>query len=310
MNRKPVWIDTDTGVDDAIALLTAFKLETIEVRGVSAVAGNTTLENAFRNARNVTYLAGHPEVKVYAGADRPLVKDLMVAAHAHGENGLGGAIIDESPAEVESTKAWDAIYEEAKALNGEMTLIAVGPLTNVAIMIAKHPDVVDYIKVINIMGGACDGGNVTPSAEFNIFTDPHAAETVFKSGIHINVFGLDVTLKALLTPEQGDVVKSYGNKAADLFANSTGLMYHLCEAHIQPGLCMHDCCPVVYMQYPELFTGVDCGIYCETQGTITMGKTVSDIWTDYKYEDRHCTAFLDVDTEKFAKLIMDVYKQY
>lgn len=310
MNKYPVWIDTDTGVDDAIALLTAFKLDKLDVVGVSAVAGNTTLENAFRNARNVVYLAGHQDVKVYAGADKPLIKDLVIAPHAHGENGLGGAIIDESPAVKEDKKAWDAMYEMAKQLNGEMTLIAVGPLTNVAIAIAKHPDFVNYIKCINIMGGACDGGNSTPCAEFNIYTDPHAAQTVFKSGVHVNMFGLDVTLKAILTPEQGDEVKTYGNKASKLFADSTGLMYHLYEAHIQPGLAMHDCCPVVYMQYPELFTGVDCGIYVETKGELTTGKTVSDIWTDCKYEDRHCSAFLDVDTDKFAKLIMDIYKQY
>lgn len=310
MNKFPVWIDTDTGVDDAIALLTAFKLDKLDIKGISAVAGNTTLDNAFRNARNVTYLGGHQEIKVYAGADRPLVKELRVAKNAHGENGLGGAIIEDSPAPIEEKKAWDAMYETAKELNGEMTLIAVGPLTNVAIAIAKHPDFISYLKCINIMGGAAVGGNTTPSAEFNVYTDPHAAETVFKSGVHVNMFGLDVTLKALLTPEQGNEVITYGNKASKLFKDSTGLMYHLFEAHIQPGLCMHDCCPVVYMQYPELFTGVDCGVYCETEGTITLGKTVTDIWTDYKYDDRHCTVFLDVDTEKFAKLIMDVYKEY
>lgn len=310
MNKIPVWIDTDTGVDDSIALLTAFTLDNIDIKGISAVAGNTTLENAFRNARNVAYLGGRQDIKVYAGADKPFIKELKIATHAHGENGLGGAIIEDSKAPVESQKAWDAMYEEAKKCNGEMVVIAVGPLTNVAYAIAKHPDFLDYVKELNIMGGAADGGNTTPAAEFNIYTDPHAAETVFKSGVHVNMFGLDVTLKAILTPEQGDEVKTYGNKATDLFRDSTGLMYSLLEAKIQPGLCMHDCCPVVYMKYPELFKGVDCGIYVETQGTITMGKTVTDIWTDYKYEDRHCTAFLDVDTDKFARFIMDVYKKY
>ena len=309
MNKYPVWIDTDTGVDDAIALLTAFKLDKLEVVGISAVCGNTTHENAFRNARNVTYLAGQ-DIKVYPGSERPLVKPLKTAVQAHGENGLGGAIIDDSPVEKETKKAWDAMYEKAKELNGELIIIAVGPLTNVAIAIAKHPDFVDYIKEINIMGGCADGGNSTPCAEFNIYTDPHAAENVFKSGVHVNMFGLDVTLKALLTVEQGNEIGSLGNKAGELFKNSTGMMYHLCEAHIQPGLVLHDCCPVVYVQYPELFKGVDCGVYVETQGTISMGRTCTDIWTDFKYDDRHCTVFLDVDTEKFAKLVMDIYKSY
>lgn len=309
MNKYPVWIDTDTGVDDAIALLTAFKLDKVDVVGISAVCGNTTQAHAFENARNVTYLAGK-DIKVYPGAENPLVKELRIAPHAHGDNGLGGAIIENSPALKETTMAWDALYEKAKELSGELTVIAIGPLTNIAIAIANHPDIVNYIKVLNIMGGAAIGGNSTPAAEFNIWTDPHAAENVFKSGIHVNMFGLDVTLKALLTTDQGDEVSAYGNKASKLFKDSTGLMYSLYEAHIQPGLCMHDCCPVVYMQYPEWFTGVDCGIYVETQGTISIGKTCTDIWTDYKYEDRHCTAFLDVDTEKFAKLIMDIYKEY
>lgn len=309
MNKYPIWIDTDTGVDDAIALLTAFSLESLDVVGISAVCGNTTQKNAFKNARNVTYLAGK-DIKVYPGAERPLVKDLVVATHAHGENGLGGAIIEDSPAEIETTPAWDAIYEKAKELNGELTIIAIGPLTNIAITIAKHPDIVNHIKQINIMGGAADGGNVTPCAEFNIFTDPHGAENVFKSGIHINMFGLDVTLKALLSVAQGDELSAYGNKASKLFKESTGLMYSLCEAHIQPGLVLHDCCPVVYMQYPELFTGKDCGIYVETEGTISMGRTCTDLWTDYKYEDRHCTVFLDVDTEKFAEIEMEIYKNY
>lgn len=310
MNKIPVWIDTDTGVDDSIALLTAFKLDKLDIVGISAVAGNTTHENAFRNARNVAYLGGHPEIKVYPGADSPLVKKLVAAPHAHGENGLGGAIIEDSPAPVETTKVWDALYEKAKELKGELVLIAVGPLTNIAITIAKHPDIVDYIKVMNIMGGCANGGNSTPCAEFNIFTDPHAAENVFKSGIHINMFGLDVTLKALLTPEEGDELGKIDNKACKLFKDSTGLMYSLFEAKIQPGLVLHDCCPVVYTQYPEWFTGADCGCYVETQGTISQGRTCTDIWTDFKYEDRHCTVFLDVNNDKFSSLIKEIYNNY
>lgn len=310
MDRYPVWIDTDTGVDDAIALLTAFRMDKVEVVGVSAVAGNTTLENAFNNSRNVLYLANKQDIKVYSGADKPLVKPLRIAPHAHGENGLGGAIIEQSSAKKETMRAWDAIYEKAKLLNGKMKLIAIGPLTNIAIMLAVHPDVINYINEIDIMGGAVIGGNSTPCSEFNIFTDPQAAQTVFKSGIHINMYGLDVTLKALLTVEEGNEISKYGNKATDLFKNSTGLMYQLYEAHIQPGLCMHDCCPIVYLQHPDWFTSADCGVYVETQGELTMGKTCCDLYSDYKFEDRHCTVFLDVDRDKFADLIKSVYKTY
>ena len=309
MERYPVWIDSDIGVDDAIAFLVAYKLEKIEVVGISAVAGNTELENSFRNARDVVYLAGQ-DTKVYPGAEKPLVIPLKTAPHAHGQNGLGDAIIPASPAPKETKKAWDALYEKAKQLNGELTLVAIGPLTNVAITIAKHPDIVNYIKQINIMGGCADGGNVTPCAEFNICADPHAAQTVFKSGIPVNMFGLDVTLKAPLTLEQGQEISRLNNKASNLFRDSSSFMIEMCEAHYQPGLVCHDVYPLVYMQYPEWFECKECGVYVETQGGITMGKTVTDIWTDCKYEDRHCRVFLDVDAQKFTELIMNVYKEY
>ncbi len=310
MERIPIWIDTDTGVDDAVALLLALKLDKLDIKGVSAVAGNSTLDNTFRNARDVLSLAEREDIKVYAGADRPLVKELRTSVIAHGDNGLGNAIIPASKAPIEEENAYDALYECAKALEGELVLVTIGPLTNVAIAIAKHPDIVDYIKEIDMMGGAADGGNVTPCAEFNVFVDPHAAENVFKSGIKINMFGLDVTLKALLNINDIEEIRSYGNKASKLFADSTPLLQKLYENHVNPGLCEHDSCPIMYLAYPEMFVGKECGVYCETQGNLTMGKTVTDLWTDYKYEDRHCKVFLDVDREAFADKIKEIYRSY
>ena len=310
MKKVPIWIDTDTGVDDAVALLTAVKLEPLDIVGVSAVAGNTTQENAFRNARDVLSLAGREDIKVYPGAEQPLIKELEIAVHVHGENGIGDAEIPRSKAPVETKKAWDALYEKAKELNGELVVCPVGPLTNIAITIALHPDVVNYIKVLNIMGGAADGGNYTPSAEFNIYSDPHAAENVMKSGIPVNMFGLDVTLKAFLDDDDISEIISYGNKASDLFRDSIHLIHAARERIHKSGLCEHDCCPIVYSAYPELFDGQECGIYVETQGTITQGKTVTDLWTDFKFKDRHCRFFLDIDQPKFAQLIKDAYRSY
>jgi len=310
MKKIPVWIDTDTGVDDAVALLTACSLEELEIVGVSAVAGNTSQENAFRNARDVLSLAGREDIRVYPGADRPLVRKLHKAEYVHGSNGLGGAQIARSQAPIENEKAWDALYAKAKELKGELTVIPVGPLTNIAIMIAKYPDVIDYIKVLNIMGGAAQGGNITPCAEFNIYVDPEAAENVFKSGIPVNMFGLDVTLKAYLNDEEINEIKAYGNKASDLFRDSNDLLYaHRERIHFE-GLCEHDSCPVIYTAHPDWFEGYECGIYVETQGTISTGKTCTDLWTDYKYPDRHCKAFLNVDREKFVNCIKNAYKAY
>lgn len=306
--KKPIWIDTDTGVDDSVAIITACHLEELEIVGVSAVAGNTTLDNAFENARNVLSLVGREDINVYKGADKPLINELKVATHAHGENGLGGAIIEESKAQRQTKKAWDALYEKAKELNGELTVIAIGPLTNIATTIAKYPDFINYVKELCIMGGAVVGGNITPCAEFNIYEDPHAGENVFKSGVHVKMFGLDVTLKAYLDDDDIKEIDSYNNKLSKLFMDSNKILYEYRERQEEAGLCEHDACPVVYTAHPELFESKECGIYVETQGTITMGKTVSDLYTDFKFDDRHCEAFIDVNREKFVKLIKDAYK--
>ena len=308
MNRIPVWIDTDTGVDDAVALITALSLDELDIVGVSAVAGNTTQENAFRNARDVLALKNRKDIRVYPGANKPLVKDLRIATHAHGENGLGDAYIPLSDAPVEETKAWDALYEKAKELNGELRVVTIGPLTNIALTIAKHPDFVEYVKELYVMGGAIVGGNITPCAEFNIYEDPHAGENVFKSGIPIKMFGLDVTLKAYLDDDDIAEIASYNNDLSRFFSESTKLLYAWNERNDGTGLCEHDTCPIVYLVHPEYFTGKKCGVYVETQGEITMGKTCSDFYTDFKFEDRHCEAFTDIDREKFVKIIKDAYK--
>ena len=310
MNRIPVWIDTDTGVDDATALLVATKLEELEIVGVSAVAGNTSLENAFRNARDVLSLVGRKDIRVYPGAEKPLLIDLFTAENVHGSNGLGGAEIPLSDAPVETEKAWDALYEKAKEYKGELVVCPVGPLTNIANAIIKHPDIVDYIKVLNIMGGAAIGGNVTPCAEFNIYTDPQAAETVMRSGIPVNMFGLDVTIKAYLDDDDIAEISSYGNPVSDLFRDSNHLLYQAQERLYRSGLCEHDSCPILYTAHPEWFEGYECGIYVETQGTITFGKTVTDLWTDYKFDDRHCRFFLDLDRDRFAERIKEAYRSF
>ncbi len=310
MKKIPVWIDTDTGVDDAVALVTACHMEELEIAGVSAVAGNTSLENAFRNARDVLALVGRKDIKVYAGADRPLVRELFKAEYVHGNNGLGGAEIPRSDAPVEEKKAWDALYEAARKYEGELVVCPTGPLTNIATAIAKHPDIVEYIKVLNVMGGCADGGNITPCAEFNIYVDPHAAENVFKSGIPVNLFGLDVTHKAYLDDDDIEEISSMGNPVSDLFKDSNGLLYAYREKLRWKGLCEHDSCPVVYTAHPDWFEGRECAIYVETEGAITLGKTVTDLWTDFKFEDRHCRFFLEVDRKKFTDLIKEAYRSH
>lgn len=306
MEKKyPVWIDVDTGVDDAAALLVASRLEQLDIRGISAVAGNVEVERTFANTRKVCRLAGL-QVPVYRGAEKPLFRPLHTAAHVHGTDGLGGAVLPEDPSPAETLPAWDALYQEAVRQKGELQLIAVGPLTNLAIAFSKFPTLPTLLKRILIMGGSSRGGNITPAAEFNIYADPHAAQVVFKCGAPLVMCGLDVTMQAMLTPEEIDVIGDSGSTAGRFFRESTrkALAFH--QFNGTPGMCLHDVCPVLFVTHPHLFQGQEAGVYVETQGTVTQGKTVTDLWSDFQFPKKNAFVVLDVDRDAFASLVSDL----
>lgn len=311
IQKKPVWLDTDCGIDDAIALLSAFKLKSIEIKGISSVAGNVEEDKTFKNNRDVVHLANRHDLKVYPGAKVPLNIKQETASHVHGNNGLGGIVIESSNAPIEKEMAWDKLYEAAKESNGELEVVAVGPLTNIAIAIAKYPDIEKYVKRLLIMGGAVEGGNQTPAAEFNIYADPHSAEAVFKSSIPKVMFGLDVTLKSSLKVSELTRIKASGSKVSKFFLETTG---HIKRFYDQIGyedtVCLHDACPVLYLEYPELFSGEMAGVYVETQGEITMGKTVCDLHSDFKFEKRDTLVMLDVDQQKFSDTVESLILEY
>ncbi|MBR0461244.1 MAG: nucleoside hydrolase [Erysipelotrichaceae bacterium] len=312
-NLIPVWIDTDTGVDDAFALVSAFKLPGIEIVGMSAVAGNVEIEKTFRNARNVTSLCGREDIKIYKGAEKPLLVPLHPAYAVHGEDGLGGAVIPESKAPVEAKSAYDALYEKAKELNGELTVAAVGPLTNIAITLYKYPDITRYIKELVIMGGSIGvGGNTTITSEFNIYADPHAAQTVFKSGLKITMFGLDVTMKAVLNREELESLKEVDNPVSKFCYESSNAPTSLYKMlGLGDVLCLHDTCPLAYLSDPTLFSGKMAGVYVETQSEISLGRTVSDLYVRRdEYFDHNAMVMLEVDRDRIAKLVIDTFKAY
>ena len=313
MSRIPVWIDTDTGVDDAAALLTAVWLdreEKLEIKGVSAVCGNVEQEKTFENARNVLYLAGRENIPVYPGALKPVMVELETAAYVHGEDGLGGAVIPKSPAERETLPAWDALYRCAKECAGELELILLGPETNAAIALRKYPDLAGCLKRILIMGGAEAGGNKTPAAEYNIWADPHGAQTVFKSGVPIVMCGLDVTMKAQLTAEELQEIESFDSKGCRLFCDSTKAAKELYSRFALEGFFIHDACPVLYAAYPDMFHGEPAGVFVETRGTITRGKTVCDRDTDIKFGIKNTIVVLDLDRDQFAQAILTILKAF
>lgn len=307
----PIWIDTDTGVDDAVALLCALKLDKLAIRGISSVAGNVEHAKTFKNCRNVLAYAGREDIKVYPGAIKPMCVELDDASEVHGKDGLGGVVIPESPAEKETMHAWDAIYEAAKKEDGKLQIVAVGPLTNIANAIISHPDLKGMVKRILIMGGAAVGGNATMAAEFNIYADPHSAETVMQSGIPVVMFGLDVTVDAYLNDKDIQDIRDFNTKISKFFADvvQSNLNFYI-KNYKREILCIHDACPLIYLQYPEIFTGQTAGVYVETQSRLCFGKTVTDIWSDTKFKTRETMVMLGVDREKFASTLKGLLRQY
>ena len=307
--KIPVWLDTDPGVDDAMAMALLFAIEEYDVKGVSAVAGNVELEKTFRNARDLAAFFGRKDVPVYAGADRPLFREPRVAYFVHGKNGLGNVDLPESDAPVEQKPAWDALYEAAEAARGELTLIAVGPLTNVALALGKYGTLGKLLKRIVIMGGSASWGNATPAAEANIFCDPEAASTVFQSGVPIVMCGLDMTLKTVMSPAELDHMGRLNPTSKFLRdAAQHGLAYS--QAHGIDGMALHDPTAVLYPLYPELFSGEEAGVAVETKGTITYGKTVTDLYSDKQFPFKNALILLDVDKPKLFETVTDLLQRY
>lgn len=309
MNRYPVIIDCDPGVDDAIALLIAKKLPRLDVKAITAVAGNVGADKTFHNAQKILHVAEW-DVPVYQGAKKPIVGEMITAAGIHGEDGLGGICIEGADIKPEpEMPAWDVIYEEAKKAVGELVIIAVGPLTNLAIALAKYSELPSLIKRIVIMGGGATFGNTTPAAEFNIYADPEAAEMVFASGIPVYMVGLDVTMQCFLTPEEVEEVGALGSPQAKFFRDVLQNVLNFSLSLGLPGVSMHDPAAVLYAVEPELFSGEEAGVHVECKGKITRGKTVTDLYSDAQFE-KNAYVVTGVDRPAFVKRIKELMAQY
>lgn len=299
MERRPVFIDCDPGIDDAVALMMAFQAAELDVRGISAVAGNVGLERTLGNALKIVELSG-AAAPVYAGADRPMFGAPIAAEHFHGEDGLLGA---ELPAPVrmpEAGPAWEALRREAEAWGGALEVVATGPLTNLGIALSLYPELAGLVRCVTMMGGAAAFGNTTPAAEFNVLADPEAAELVFRSGIPVVMCGLDVTHKAYLTHADIDRIEALGTPQAS-FAAATircGVEWH--EKFLVPGAPMHDPCAMLYALEPELFTSLHCWVGVECRGAITRGRTVTDAYSDAKRAP-NTELVTDVDRAAFVE---------
>ena len=282
MPPRKIIIDTDPGQDDAVAILLALASpEDVTVLGITAVAGNVPLALTARNARIICELAGRSEVLVFAGCDRPMVRKLVTAEHVHGKTGLDGPQMDDPTMPLQDQHAVDFIIDTLRAeAPGTVTLCPLGPLTNIASAFEKAPDIIPRVQEIVLMGGAYfEVGNITPTAEFNIYVDPEAAKIVFASGVKLTVMPLDVTHKALTTKDRIDAFRAMGTKVGDMVAAWTDFFERFdMEKYGSEGAPLHDPCVIAYLIRPELFTGRLINVEIETQSDLTLGMTVADWW--------------------------------
>ncbi|AJY47349.1 nucleoside hydrolase [Martelella endophytica] len=282
MAARKIIIDTDPGQDDAAAILLALASpEEIEVLGITAVAGNVPLALTKRNARIVCELAGRPDIRVFAGCDKPMNRDLVTAEHVHGKTGLDGPDLPEPTMPLQDAHAVDFLIETLRTEPEKtVTLCALGPLTNLATAFEKAPDIVARVQEIVLMGGGYfEGGNITPSAEFNIYVDPEAAKAVFGAGIPIVMMPLDVTHQLLCLKERVERIDAIGRPAAQAMAAM--LRYYErfdIEKYGSDGGPLHDPSVTAYLIRPELFSGRMCNVEIETASELTLGETVIDWW--------------------------------
>jgi inosine-uridine nucleoside N-ribohydrolase len=270
-----VIIDTDPGVDDAFALLLAMRSPELKIEGISAVAGNVPLEFTLPNALRMVEIAQRTDIPVAAGAKSPLARRLVTAAYAHGENGLGGAVFPEPTAKPVAQPAAQFICEIVRKYPGEITLITLGPLTNVASALNSDSGLAGMIPRLVMMGGSLSGGNITPAAEFNVYVDPEAARIVFQSGIPITMVGLDVTRKTTLTDDHVRVLASAKNPVSQAAAKiARNAIDHTRSQGFVVGPNMHDSLAVAAFLEPSMLKWRDYYVDVETAGELTAGETV------------------------------------
>jgi purine nucleosidase len=304
---RKIIIDTDPGQDDAVAILLALGSDELEVVGITAVAGNVPLNLTETNARKICELAGRPDIKVYSGAVRPLVRPLVTAEHVHGKTGLDGPVLPEPTMELQRQHAVDFLVETLmREEAGTITLCALGPLTNLALALIREPRIAPRIQEIVLMGGGFfEGGNMTPTAEFNIYVDPHAAEVVFSSGVPIVVMPLDVTHKALTTAKRIEAMRALGTKVGDATAALLDFFERFDEEKYgTDGGPLHDPCVIAYLLKPELFGGRQCNVAIETASELTMGMTVID-WWGVTNRTKNAMVMRDIDADGFFALLTE-----
>lgn len=307
MKRIPIIIDVDTGTDDAICITAALlHQEQLDIKAFTTVCGNVTIDKTSKNTLDVvSFLGWHLPVAI--GAAKPLVQELKIAK-SHGNSGLGDVILPPSQQGFAEMTADELIYYHAVQEQGELQLLGVGPLTNLALAIQKHPDIVPLIKKITIMGGGLYGGNMTMTSEFNIYNDPDAAKIVFDSGIELTMIGLDVTLKPKLPEWVVEKMSKAENPYGILISRIFDFMKRR-KVEIggdEPNL--HDVIALASIVRPDIITTKDFYMTVETQGTITRGMTIAD-FNNVEEKTPNVHAAVDIDINGFWEWLVGMIKQ-
>lgn len=298
--KTPIIIDTDPGIDDVIAITAALFAEELDVKLITTVGGNVGIENTTNNAMNLVNFLGK-DTPVAKGADQPLLNKLVSAAKIHGESGVGGYHFEsnENSTLLSDKHAVEELREAILHSNEPITLVPIGPLTNIALLFKMYPEVKNNIKEIVLMGGAVKGGNRTPVAEFNMFVDPHAAKIVFDENVKIVMCGLDVTLQTRISNNDVKEIAGYG-KVGEMVSQL--LSYYDSPSSTETEISIHDLCTIIYLTRPELF-----GLKRATVSVVTEGEASGCTLTHYN-EEGHVHVVLDVDVEAFRREFIATFK--
>lgn len=307
MSKKKIIFDCDPGHDDALAILMALASPNIEVLAITTSAGNSLPVKTYNNARKLLALANREDIPLAMGAQKPLMRDLIIADDVHGESGLDGADLPKPTVDSLKKSANDLMYE-ILSQEKNVSIVVTGPLTNIAILLLSKPEIKEKIDLISFMGGACFGGNYSPQAEFNIFVDPEAAKIVLQSGIPIYMFGLDVTMKAQLYNKDIEYISSINNNVSRIisdlmrfFIKTTTYPFWADENH-EEGAHLHDPCAIAYLIDPTLFEVYEMYVDVDTNDGVSCGSTVVDYDNIYNKNPNANVAF-NLDLERFKELI-------
>ena len=307
MSKIPVIIDCDPGHDDAIALLIALASDKIDLRGITTVGGNQTVEKTTENALKVLELCQRTGVPVVSGRSNPLMNKLRVAQDIHGESGMDGPVLPHSKTKPLNMRAVEFIAQQVEKSEEKMVLVAVGPFTNIGTFLLAYPELHHKIEKIHVMGGGVYEGNRTQLAEFNVWNDPEAARVVAQSNIPVHFFGLDVTHRAIIYKDE---FKLFRDEPGPVFQFVADLLDFFSISYMNDrklkGCPMHDSCAVASLIYPEMFTGYSSFIDVDIDGAKTRGACVVDLRPEFNRLNKDNGFFyMDVDRPKFLQLIID-----